>query len=480
MVGITSYGVYIPRYRLKRKTIFDRMSWFNSATAGLARGEKAVANYDEDSLTMSVAASLDCLGDLGREQIDGIYLASVSMPYANRQNAAIAATALDLSPGIRTMDFQSSLKAGTSALLAAADAVRAGARKSVLASAADCRKAKIGGSQEMILGDGAASFLLGRDGVIAELLDSHTVSYDFTDLRRGSGDQFDQGWEDRWVRDQGHLKIIPEAVAGLLEKNGWRIGDFARVVIPCHAAATAQAVAGKIGAARDQLQAGLFESMGDTGSAYPLMMLAAALDQANPGDKILVAGFGGGCDVICFRVTGDIADLRRDKVGQCLANREEMDSYMKFLAFRELLPLDLGIRGEITANTSISLVWRDRREIYALCGSRCRSCGTPQFPYQEVCVNPECGAVGQMDFYRFSDRPGKVVSFTGDYLAFSLNPPAIYGFVDFEGGGRFFFDFTDCRLEDVKVGMPVKMTFRRRYADAARAIVGYGWKAQPL
>ena len=61
MVGIASYGAYIPRYRLNRKTIFANMGWFNSATAGVARGEKAVANYDEDCVTMAVAAAQDCL-----------------------------------------------------------------------------------------------------------------------------------------------------------------------------------------------------------------------------------------------------------------------------------------------------------------------------------------------------------------------------------------------------------------------------------
>ncbi len=480
MVGIVSYGVYIPRYRLKRKLIFSQMGWFNGGTAGLARGEKAVANYDEDSITMGVAACVSCLEGFERDKVDGIYLASVSLPYANRLNASIVATALDCASGIGTADFASSLRAGTSALISAADSVKAETKKAVLVCAADCRKAKMGGNQEMILGDGAASFMLGTGNVIAEFLGSYSVAYDFVDQRRGSTDQFDQGWEERWVRDEGYLKIVPEAVEGLLKKNGWKISDFTKVVIACYSGPIIEAVARKIGAGREQIQPNLYDEVGDTGTAHPLIMLAAALEEAGPGDKILVAGFGGGCDVICFRATEAISGSRRQETGKCLNNREELDSYMKYLVFRGLVPLDVGIRGEIVANTSLSLVWRDRREIYGLCGSRCRVCGTPQFPYQEICVNPECGAVGRMEMYRFSDKKGRVVSFTGDYLAFSPAPPSIYGFVDFEGGGRFFFDFTDCGLEDIKVGMPVKMSFRRRYTDPDRAIVGYGWKAVPL
>jgi uncharacterized OB-fold protein len=64
-------------------------------------------------------------------------------------------------------------------------------------------------------------------------------------------------------------------------------------------------------------------------------------------------------------------------------------------------------------------------------------------------------------------------------LAYSLDSPAIYGLVDMEGGGRLFLDFTDCRLKEVSVGMPVEMTFRRKYHDTFRGIHGYFWKAVP-
>ncbi len=480
MVGIVSYGVYVPRYRLKRKTIFSEMSWFNSATAGLAKGEKAVANYDEDSITMGVAASLNCLKGFESNNIDGIYLASVSMPYANRQNASIVATALDCQPTLRSSDFSASLKAGTSAFISAADAVKAGSSDNVLVSAADNRRAKTGGNQEMIQGDGAAAFLIGRDNIIAELLDSHTVSYDFPDLRRSAVDIFDQGWEDRWVREEGYLKIIPEAVHGLLKRNNLDIKDFKKVVISCYSKSILDAIGRKIGAAKEQLQSNLFEEIGDTGTAHALIMLAAALEEANPGEKILVASFGGGCDVMCLEVKEGIYDFKNRGVKWYIENKEELTNYTKYLAFKQLIPIEVGIRGEVVANTSLSLVWRDRREIYGLCGSKCKKCGTPQFPYQEVCVNPKCGAIEQMEYYRFSGKKASVVSYTGDYLAFSWDRPAIYGFIDFEGGGRFFFDFTDCRLEDVEVGMSVEMSFRKRYSDTVRAIEGYGWKAIPL
>ncbi len=94
MAGITSYGAYIPMYRINRMTIYQALGWLNPAS--LLPGEKAVANYDEDSITMSVAASMDCLNGIDREKVDGLFFGTTSAPYKERQNAGIIATALDL------------------------------------------------------------------------------------------------------------------------------------------------------------------------------------------------------------------------------------------------------------------------------------------------------------------------------------------------------------------------------------------------
>jgi uncharacterized OB-fold protein len=85
-----------------------------------------------------------------------------------------------------------------------------------------------------------------------------------------------------------------------------------------------------------------------------------------------------------------------------------------------------------------------------------------------------------MDTYRFSDKMGHLFTYTGDSLAPCPNPPAIYGVVAFDGGGRYNFDFTDCTLESLEVGMPVEMSFRRKYRDPHRGVHGYFWKATPI
>src|ERR1700742_2255368 len=130
MTGITSYGAYIPRLRLQRKAIAQANAWFAPGLMGAAKGERSMANFDEDAVTMAVEAGRDCVPAADpikyRAFIDAAYFASTSMPFSDRQNAGIVAQALSLEEGISSFDITSSMRAGTSALIAALDAVKSG------------------------------------------------------------------------------------------------------------------------------------------------------------------------------------------------------------------------------------------------------------------------------------------------------------------------------------------------------------------
>jgi uncharacterized OB-fold protein len=65
-------------------------------------------------------------------------------------------------------------------------------------------------------------------------------------------------------------------------------------------------------------------------------------------------------------------------------------------------------------------------------------------------------------------------------LVAALNPPVITGRIQFEEGGRHMCDFTDCSVEELSAGDAVTMTFRRKYNDKVRNIIGYYWKAVPV
>jgi uncharacterized OB-fold protein len=115
-----------------------------------------------------------------------------------------------------------------------------------------------------------------------------------------------------------------------------------------------------------------------------------------------------------------------------------------------------------------------------LVGGRCRLCGTVQYPRGHYCVNPACKALDSQDAEPFAERPATVMSYTADQLTYSPDPPAYYGMVQFEGGGRMMTDFTDVDEGAVDVGTPMRMTFRIKDVDAARGFVRYYWKAAPV
>jgi len=477
MVGISACGAYIPRYRLNRKAISNALGWLSSASLP---GEKAVANFDEDSLTMAAAAAINSLKGFNRAKVGGVYFATTTAAYRERETAAIIATSLDLRQNIRTADFSDSLKSGTVALLSACDSVKARSADNILLCGADCRLGKPGSAQEITFGDGAAAFILSNKGVIAGLEGSYSITCDFPDFRRAEHDKFVRTIENRFVREEGYAKFIPEAISGLMKKYGLEAKDFARVAFPCLDARQYSTICKNLGFQSNQIQQPLIGSIGETGAASPLILLIAMLEEAKPGDNLLVASYGNGAEALFFKVTDEITKVKdRRWLKKYLDRRAELDIYEKYLVFRNLLPVDTGYDEE-TAKTELPLTWRERRTILALYGSRCKHCGTPQYPPQRICVNPDCGAVDEKEDYCFSDKRAVLFSYTADHTASSVNPPLIYGMIDFDGGGRFVFELTDCEPDAIDIDMRVEMSLRRKYSDEPRGIHGYFWKAIPI
>jgi 3-hydroxy-3-methylglutaryl CoA synthase/NAD(P)-dependent dehydrogenase (short-subunit alcohol dehydrogenase family)/putative sterol carrier protein len=461
--------------------IFQAMGWFAPAIMMVAQGERSMCNWDEDTLTMAVAAARDCLKGMNKQKLDGLYLASTTLPFADRQNAGIVSAALNLNSRIITSDFTASQKAGSTALITALESVKSGERKNILVTASDKRETKTAYFYEMWFGDGAAAFTVGDTDVIADYKGSFSVSHDFIDHYRGTRNTFDYVWEERWTRDAGYAQIIPEAINGLLEKLDMSIDQIDKLVYPCFFKGDHKKIAAKLGATPEKLMDNLHEACGETGTAHPFLMMAAALEDAKPGDLILMAGFGQGCNALLFQVTENISDLApRNGFKGSLENKKTINNYQKWLKFRDLIKVEMGIRAEAPSQTATTVLWRKNKMILGLVGGKCRECGTPQFPKMDICVNPHCGAHHSQDDYEFADVPATVKTYTGDMLAVSVDPPAIYGMVQFEGGGRLVADFTDCELSDIQVGLPVRMAFKRKGVDAERGFTNYFWKAVPI
>lgn len=456
MVGIVSYGAYIPRYRLGKETA----GW------GLPI-EKPVANFDEDSITMAVAAGMDCIDGSDRNAVDALLFATTTSPYIEKQGAAIVAAAIDLRRNILTNDATNSLRAGTLAMRSALDSIAAGTAKQVMVTAADCRLGTPGSEFDQTSGDGAAALLFGNTGVIANVVDSYSVSDEVLDVWRAEGDSVVRTWEDRFVLQVGYLKVLPEAISGLMQKCNLTPKDITKAVFYGPNPRRHGEMARSLGLdPQSQVQDPLFGRMGNTGAAYALMLLIAALEEAKAGDKILMASYGDGADAYLLEVTSEIEKLTpRRGVKRHLESKRILPSR----------PRVAGGRGLDGAPPSASARWREREEIGRLHGAKCKSCGLVQYPPQRVCT--KCHSKDNWETVRLSDKKAKIFTFSLDYVAPSVDIPLAITIIDFEGGGRGLFMMTDRELEEVKCEVPVEMSFRKLRSSGG--VHNYFWKAIP-
>lgn len=469
MVGIVQKGIHIPIYRLSRDDIAK--TWGGRSIGG----EKAVASYDEDSLTMAVAAALDCMKG-SKQQPDGLFFATTTSPYREKQVAATIATSIDLPRASRTADFTSSLRAATEALGAAADAIKSSSAKNILVTAADKRMATANSKYEQEFGDGAASLVIGSENVIASIDGSYSIFDEIYDVWRTDQDETIRSGDDRFASVKGYLPVMQELVSGIMNKYGLKPADFAKVIYSAPDAKNHAALAKSLGLdPKTQVQDPLYSVVGNTGAASSLMMLVVALDEAKPGDKILLASYGNGGDAFILSVTEDIAKIKDGpKTIDKLARKLPL-SYFNYIGWRNLMTIE-GVRLAERTTPSIPALFRDRKGVFALYGVKCRQCGTPQYPKTRICA--VCQAKDDFDDYKFSDKKGKLFTYAIDRLALTPSPPGINGVIDFDGGGRILCDMTDCEPKDIRVGLPMEMTFRKIYMS--NGITSYFWKGRPV
>jgi len=465
MAGIELYGGYVPLRRLGKGSQGWRLP-----------SEKAVAYYDEDSLTMAVAAAIDCLGEADRSLIDGLYAASTTLPYKEKLAATTIALAADLRSDIITMDCVDSLRSGTGALRMAIDTVKAGTAKKVLVTASDCRLGPPRSEFDQVFGDGAAAFVVGDDEVAVELEASYSVSDEIFDVWRSDTSRTVRTWEDRWVQEEGYLKLFPRAIGEFFKRNGLKPGDITKAAIYGSNPRRHGQMVKMLGFTPEQVQDPLYGTVGNTGTASALMMLAAALEDASPGDRILCASYGDGADVLLFKVTEGIK-----KAKPKLGIKAQIDCKMIFPSYDAYFGFHHQAGdAEGGMGPAASIVFRERNAIYPLKGTKCRVCGTVQYPPQRVCTN--CHTKDEMDEIRLSDKKAKIFTRVADYAAPvpPYDSPAFDLLIDWECGGRANFGLTDkkSRLEDIPMGMEVEMTFRKLLAGGG--IHHYWWKAMPL
>jgi hydroxymethylglutaryl-CoA synthase len=438
MRGIVGWGVHLPHYRLDRTQIAPLVG------VGGGEGTRAVASYDEDTTTMAVEAGRNVLRARGPAP-SVVWLATTTPVYLDKTNATAVHAALRLDRGAAAYDAIGSVRSTSGALRAALDG-----SGPTLVIGSDVRTGRPGSLEESAGADAAAAVLVGDDGdgpVLAELLGRAATTEEFLDRWRAPSQTGSRVWEERF----GETKYVPlatQALTAALGEAGLGVGEVdALVVAGMHDRACAT-VAKTAGVAPDHVADRLAATIGNPGAAQPLLLLARALEQASPGQVIVLLVLADGADAFVFRVTSAVASYvaARPVASQILSGSPV--EYGRYLAWRGMLPVEPPRRPE-PARPSASAAGRSVDWKFGL--------------------SSEAGVL--------ADQPGTVTTFTVDTLAYSQSPPVVFAVVDFADGERLPVELTDVAAADVVIGMAVEMTFRKLFT--ADGIANYFWKARP-
>lgn len=312
MIGIVSYGTYIPKYRIKPSQIAH--AWgkeVKGVETSLGMFEKAVASVDEDAVTLAVESSLQALtnGQIQPDQIDAIAVGSESHPYAVKPTSTTVAGILGLSEQLLAVDLEFACKAGTTGIQLLSGLVSTNKAKYVLAIGSDVAQSKPSDVLEYTAGSAAASFILGKDNIIASLLDFTSFSSDTPDFWRRDIEKF-PSHAGRFTGGPAYFAHVLGASSLMLKKVKMEPKDFDYAVFHMPNAKFPKEAAKKLGFTEKQLAPGfVVPFIGNPYSASSMVGLAATLDVAKPGDKIFLCsyGSGAGADSFVFEVTPEIA-----------------------------------------------------------------------------------------------------------------------------------------------------------------------------
>jgi len=466
MVGIESYGVYFPLYRLSRAEI-GKVWGMPSGP-----GERTVANGDEDSITMAVEAGLDCLAGIDSSSVDGLIFATTSAPYKEKANAPIIATVLGLPKTAMVIDLTDSLRAGGVGIKLARDAIESGSAKKILVIASDIRISEQESFEEQLFGDGAVAVLLSKENLIAVFRDSYSITDEILGVWRKDKDEYVMHFEDKLEDSFAFQANVIEAIKGLVKKTGIELKEVAKLACSYFDPRGLMGIAGKLGLnPLAQLSDPLFTSIGNIGTGTALLGLANALESAKPKQEIIMAVHGDGADAFLFETTERISEPKpRMGVKGNLERKKGLFSYEQYAKFRKLTK-----RAVQTLKASPVIHWRDREEELGFVGERCQNCGTVQYPMVRVCY--VCQSKDKFEKVKLA-RKGKIYTFTKDYIRSGGAQPVPWCVIDLDGGGRVFLTMTDCDPEEVKIGMELEIVFRN--LGEGGGFYNYYWKCRPV
>ncbi len=347
MAGIVGYGAFIPRSRITAEEIARQ--WGKDPETikrGLLLKEKSVPGLDEDTITISVAAGRAALDRAGidPQKVGALYIGSESHPYAVKPSGTVVAEALGVGPEIHVADFEFACKAGTEAMFVALSLVEAGAMEYAMGIGADTSQGAPNDALEFSASAGGAAYVMGKDDLLADTIDTYSFTTDTPDFWRREG-RFYPRHGGRFTGEPAYFKHVSSATKGILERTGLKPGDFKYVVFHMPNGKFPLSVAKALGFKQEQMETGwVVNTMGNTYSGSSPTGLAAILDVADPDDLILITSFGSGAgsDSFVFRAT-DLLPERRSlapTVRSMLDNPQRYVTYGQYAKYREKIILN--------------------------------------------------------------------------------------------------------------------------------------------
>lgn len=459
MRGILSWSTYLPYRRLDRSTITSFVG------QGGGKGTRTVAGFDEDPTTMAAEAARG----LDSVAADLLLFATANPAYADRTNATAIHAVLRLPSGVPALDLGASARSTMGGLLLAGRS-----SGSVLVAAADIRGGLAGSAEEASGGDAGAAVMVGDEDhgpVLAEIVGTASVTDEFVDRWRAPGESRTRTWDDKFA-ETTYLRLGQQAWMSALTAVGADPGDVSAVAVSAPTARIGASLGAKLGVAK--VINDLSATVGNTGSAQPLLMLAALLEDAEPGALVALVSLADGADVLILRTTAALTARRGTTLAHQISGGAPVP-YGRFLSWRGTMNVEPPRRPE-PARVSATAAARAEDWKFGFVASVDPEAGSVHMPPQRVSADGK--RTDAMQPKPMGNVQGTVATFTVDRMAYSPSPPVVFAVVDFDGGGRLPIELCDVDAADVKIGMRVEPTFRRLFVQDG--IPNYFWKARPV
>ncbi len=461
MIGITNIYPYLPHYRLKVDSI--NRAWNRSP----GKGERAIANYDEDVITMSVN-TISSLKQ-GWDDIDFLIHATTSSPFIEESSSDLIAYILGMNNNCLNLNINQSLTSGTTALHIGFNLLNQ--YKKGLIISADRRDIQSGDDFEKVIGDGACAIEIGTENILAKLEAFSSLSdfgYDTWKLK----DDVSVKKSDEKFANEVKIDNLETVGRELLVKNNLQISDIEWIIVADSQSKLTKTIGNRLGfTPEQQFISSLNNEVGYLGVTSGFLYLNELLLKANAGERVMLLQSGSGVDGYIFSVTDNVESFKRENdLKTQVTSKKVVDNYNEALVRRGLLKVV-----ELKPYATKTYLRRERENNLRLRAQRCKECGFIHFPERPNCHH--CHSRETMEWL-WLERTGTIVTFTHDHVFPGSIEPMTMVVVDLDGGGRIFTQMTDLSTEQVKIGDRVKLSFRKFHEGGD--FPNYYWKATPI